>query len=245
MQIKKLYLDIETSPNIVYSWRTGYKLNISHENIVKEREIICIAWKWAHENEVQAQEWDYRNKSRDKKLLKDFSKIYSQADEVVAQNGKNFDIKWLRTRILINDLAPLPPVKIYDTLTHNRSNFNFNSNKLDYISKVLGGKGKETMHFQDWIDVMNGNQKKLDKMVSYCMDDVLELEHIEQKTRKHVPGKVSKMILDRYDGKCGLCSGRLIKQGSFHTEVGKYQKYKCLDIKCRKIWIDNRQLKDE
>ena len=43
--IKRLFFDIETSPNIVYSWRTGYNLTITTENIITERAIICISYK--------------------------------------------------------------------------------------------------------------------------------------------------------------------------------------------------------
>jgi hypothetical protein len=43
--IKRLFFDIETSPNIGYFWRAGYKLNIGHENIIEERKIICISYK--------------------------------------------------------------------------------------------------------------------------------------------------------------------------------------------------------
>ena len=40
--IKRLFFDIETSPNIGYFWRAGYKLNIGADNIIEERKIICI-----------------------------------------------------------------------------------------------------------------------------------------------------------------------------------------------------------
>ena len=43
---KRLYLDIETSPNIGMFWESGYKKNISYDNIIKERAIICICYKW-------------------------------------------------------------------------------------------------------------------------------------------------------------------------------------------------------
>ena len=32
-KFKRLFFDIETSPNIVFSWNIGYNLNISYENI--------------------------------------------------------------------------------------------------------------------------------------------------------------------------------------------------------------------
>src|SRR6056297_181468 len=49
---KRLYFDIETSPNVTLTWRTGYKLNIPHDNIMEERAIICICYKWEGSDEV-------------------------------------------------------------------------------------------------------------------------------------------------------------------------------------------------
>ena len=37
-----LIYDIETSYNIVKSWRVGYQLNINPSDILSERKIICI-----------------------------------------------------------------------------------------------------------------------------------------------------------------------------------------------------------
>jgi hypothetical protein len=225
----KLYLDIETSPDIVLAWRTGYKLNISHESIIKEREIICIAWKWEGEDTVYGQNWEYDSKSRDKNLLKDFSKVYSQASEIVAQNGKAFDLKWIRTRIIINDLPPLPHVKVYDTLTSNRQHFNFNSNQLDYVDRVLGGKGKMETRYQMWKDVMNGDKKQLNYMLTYCMDDVERLEYVEKKTRKHIPQKTNSKKMLAKGNKCPDCNSKLHKHGFYYTGLASYRRYRCHD----------------
>jgi hypothetical protein len=41
---KRLFYDIETSPNIGFFWSSSYKANIPHDNIIKERAVICICW---------------------------------------------------------------------------------------------------------------------------------------------------------------------------------------------------------
>jgi NAD(P)H-hydrate repair Nnr-like enzyme with NAD(P)H-hydrate dehydratase domain len=53
-------------------WTAGYKLNIGHDNIIKERAIICICYKWAGEKEVHSLTWD--NKQNDKSLLEKLQK---------------------------------------------------------------------------------------------------------------------------------------------------------------------------
>jgi hypothetical protein len=67
MKRKRLYFDIETSPNIGLFWSAGYKQKIDYSNIIKERAIICICYKWEDEKQVHSLNWD-KNQS-DKKLL--------------------------------------------------------------------------------------------------------------------------------------------------------------------------------
>src|SRR3990167_1870554 len=81
---KLLFFDIETSPNIGFFWKAGYKLNISPENIIQERAIICVCAKWNNEEEVKSFKW---NNGDDKNLLKEFSKLINSADIVVSHNG--------------------------------------------------------------------------------------------------------------------------------------------------------------
>ena len=50
--LKVLIYDIETSYNIVSSWRIGHNLTLPHYSIIKERAIICVSYKWLGENKV-------------------------------------------------------------------------------------------------------------------------------------------------------------------------------------------------
>ena len=72
-QRRRLFFDIEVSPNIGMFWEAGYKKNISHENIIKERAIICICYKWEDDKDVMFLQWDY--KQSDKRMLEQFVKI--------------------------------------------------------------------------------------------------------------------------------------------------------------------------
>ena len=76
---KRLYFDIETSPNIGFFWTAGFKLNISTESIIKERAIICICYKWEEDKVTHSLNWD--SKQNDKKMLQEFIKVANEADE--------------------------------------------------------------------------------------------------------------------------------------------------------------------
>ena len=174
---KRMFVDIETSPNIGLFWKSGYNLTVTPESIIQERAVICISYKWEHEDKVYHLSWDNGD---DKEMLKTFSNIINEADEVIAHNGDKFDIKWLRTRCLIHRIPFRTYIKTLDTLTKVRASFNFNSNKLDYIAKTLGVGGKiETGGYDLWKKVTLLHDKEaLDKMVKYCDNDVVILEDV-------------------------------------------------------------------
>lgn len=242
-----LIFDIETSPNVGYFWRPGYNITIGPENIIEERQIICISYKWVGEKKVHSLYWDYGKKKgdrRDRALLKKFSKIFNKADSVVGHNGDNYDIKWLHTRILKHGLEPLHKVHQFDTLKACKRHFNLNSNKLDYVSKFLGNSGKDHMCFDDWKKVMSGDDRALNKMVKYCEQDVLELEKVYLILRPHVTGTLSAQAVTKDRDACPSCGNKaVIKYGTYYTKVGRYQKYRCGS--CCHTYRDNRMLKDK
>jgi DNA polymerase elongation subunit (family B) len=175
--IKRLFFDIETSPNVVYSWRIGYNLNITHENIIDERKIICISYKWEDEDDIYTLTWD--ENLCDKQMLIDFIKVANQSDEMIAHNGDRFDIKWIRTRCIFHRIAMFPNYKTLDTLKKAKSGFNFNSNKLDYIAQFLG-VGAKVKHsgFDMWKGVMKNDKTALSEMTNYCEGDIIVLEDV-------------------------------------------------------------------
>lgn len=174
---KVLIYDIETSYNIVSSWRVGYKLNIMPENIIKERAIICISYKWADEKEVYNLSWD-KNQD-DKFMLEQFIEVMNEADMLVAHNGDRFDLKWIKTRALIHGLPMLVDYPQFDTLKVAKKKLLLNSNKLDYISKVLGHEGKKKTDYSLWDKIiLHKDAEALQYMIDYCDQDVLQLEHV-------------------------------------------------------------------
>lgn len=175
--IKRLFFDIETSPMIVYSWRTGYKLNIPTDNIIEDWKIICISYKWQNEDVVRNLTWD-KNQC-DKEMLEKFISIANEADEIIAHNGDRFDIKKIRTRCIYHRIPMFPKYRTLDTLKKARSGFTFNSNRLDYIAKFLGvGAKLEHEGFNMWVKCLQGDKKALKDMVKYCDMDIIVLEDV-------------------------------------------------------------------
>lgn len=183
--IKRLFFDVETSPNVVLSWRTGYKLNIPHENILQERALICICYKWEHKKKVESLTW---NKGCDRHMVEEFLEVAKEADEIVGHNGDRFDIKWLNTRALFHRLGPVPKWKTIDTLKIAKSLFMFNSNRLDYLGQHLLGEGKISTGFGLWKDIcLNNCPKAMKEMVKYCKKDVDLLQRVWEVMRSYAP----------------------------------------------------------
>lgn len=175
--LKRLFFDIETSYYLVPTFQF-WKVNINPDNIIREKKIICICYKWQYEDKVHTLVWDKRQD--DAKLILDFIQVIKHADEIVAHNGDKFDMKELRTRALLTDNLMFPVYRTLDTLKKARQYFRFASNKLDYIGKVLNvGRKLDHEGMQLWIDICEHKKKSaLDKMLEYCKQDVILLEDV-------------------------------------------------------------------
>lgn len=187
-KLRRLFLDIETSPNVVLSWRIGYKINIDHDNLLTERAIICACWKWEGESVVHSAQWD--KDQNDKSMLAAVLAAIDEADEIVMHNGDSFDLPWVKTRCLLHGLQTLPAYKTVDTLQWARRRFYFNSNRLDYIAKFLGLGGKIKTEFGLWKEiVLRRDAAAMQRMIDYCKKDVVLLEQVWRRLSEVMPHK--------------------------------------------------------
>lgn len=224
-----MFFDIETSPNIGLFWSAGYKQRIDYSNIIKERAIICICYKWEDEKEVYALHWD--SNQCDKKLLQEFVKIANTSDELVGHNGDRFDLAWVRTRCLYHGIDVFPRYNTIDTLKISRSKFKFNSNRLDYISNYLGIGRKIKTEFNLWKGiVLDNDQRAMDKMIKYCKMDVVLLEKVFKKLNMHMYNKIHYGVIFGQDRgtcpECGCDELTIEKRRTTATGLKKIQ-YKC------------------
>ena len=175
--IKRLFFDIETSYAKGWFWRPQYNTNIDYSQILEHAKIICISYKWQHEDKVHNLKWT--KDCDDKQMLIDFTKVMLKADEIVGHNSDRFDEKWIRTRCIFHRIPALPRYKSLDTLKKAKAHFNFPSNRLDYIGDYLGVGRKLENERGLWQKVVElNNREALQRMVDYCDQDVILLEDI-------------------------------------------------------------------
>lgn len=236
-ELKKLYVDIEVSPNEGYFWRPGKQYMGPHQ-ISRERNIIMVQYAWegaTKPEDVTVLKWDWKKwEDRDYNLLKEFSKIYTRDDisEIVTQNGISFDIPWIKGRLAILGLPPMPSIKQLDLKVLNARHMGFNSNKLDYLSKLFGGTGKIKMEYQDWIDIIHGDEEKLAKMEEYGRKDVLDMMVIEKRIAPYIPEARAHSLLRVDGGMCPHCKkdgflARMQKRGYYMVMTGRKQRWYC------------------
>jgi uncharacterized protein YprB with RNaseH-like and TPR domain len=228
---RRLFFDIETSPNIGLFWEAGYKKNITTDNIIRERAIICICYKWEDEKEVYALQWDA--KQNDKRMLEQFVKVANTANELVGHNGDKFDLAWIRTRCLFHGIDMFPNYQTIDTLKVARSKFRFQSNRLNYIAEFLGLGGKIKTEFNLWKDILlNKDKVAMEKMIKYCKKDVSLLEEVYKLLGSHIAPKTHYGVVFGEDRgscpECGADSENLIKNMSRTTATGVVKiQYQC------------------
>ena len=233
-QRRRLFWDLETSPNIGLFWEAGYKKNIDYSNIIKERGIICICYKWEDDDNVHYLNWD--SKQSDKAMLKKFVEVANTSDEMIAHNGDKFDLAWLRTRCLFHRIPMFPSYKTIDTLKVSRSKFKFNSNRLDYIAQFLGMGKKIKTEFSMWKDIfINKDKKAMEKMIKYCKMDVVLLEKVYKELSVHIEPKTHYGVLFGQDrGSCPECGSNDLHVSKYRTTTTGLKKIQYICNTCKK-----------
>jgi DNA-directed RNA polymerase subunit M/transcription elongation factor TFIIS len=108
-----------------------------------------------------------------------------------------------------------PKYTTIDTLKVARQAFRFNSNKLNYIADFLGIGQKIKTEFGLWKDiVLNKDKVAMDKMIKYCIKDVILLEQVFKALNSHILPKTHYGVIFGEDrGTCPECgSNELIVQ---------------------------------
>ena len=236
--MKILFLDLETSPNIVWSWGVHRKTPLSHNNILKERQIICACWKWAGERKVHSIHWGLKEQN-DYEVVKKLGEVVREADLIVGHNSDKFDLGWLRGRTLYHGLPPLSEGSTEDTYKLARKTLYLNSYRLDYLGQFLKVGRKRKTQDGLWHRVQfEKNGKALKQMVMYCAQDVKLTERVYNRISPHVPHPVNKTLL-RYAHKwgcpsCGASIMQSTRDGVRATKAQLKQRRRC--GKCHSVY---------
>lgn len=227
-----LLLDIETSPILADVWNI-WQQNVGLNQIKRDWNIIAWCAKWLGDKKLYYQDQrKSKDFTQDRKLLKGIWKLMNEADIIITQNGDQFDIKKLNSRFLINGYKPPSSYKSIDTKKIAKRKFGFTSNRLEYMTEILGTKFKKSKHkkfpgHELWSECLKGNQQAWKEMEQYNKMDVLALEQVYLKFRPWDRSLNPSLYDDDSANICSCGSKQFIKKGYGYTSVGKFQRYLC------------------
>ena len=219
-----VFLDIETSPNEVFTWGL-WDQNISLNQIIDTSRMLCYTAKWADTGRL---EFDAVWKSGRIKMLRSLHKVLSEADVVVSYNGISFDLPVVSKEFLLEGMAPPSPYKNVDLLRVVRKQFRFASNKLDHVAQQLG-LGSKVKHpgFKLWVDCMAGDEAAQRLMERYNKQDVVLLERVYDKVLPWIKGHPNRSAHEGAEV-CTNCGGKhLQRRGTARNAAGTYPRFQC------------------
>jgi hypothetical protein len=229
-----LLIDIETSPNVGYTWGKWEQDVIE---FLQPWFLLSVGWKWLDECKIHCLGLDdfrdYRkNLTDDSKLVHKAWELFNQADVIVAHNGNAFDTKKLTAKFIGQGLPPPVPYKTVDTLVIARKYFKFDSNKLDELGQYLK-IGRKLPHtgFHMWKGCMAGDKKSWNLMKRYNRHDVWLLEQVYLKFRGWAVNHPNMSLYLRTDKhQCPKCNSLNVQRRGYSMLIKKIkQRFQCLD----------------
>jgi hypothetical protein len=227
-------LDIETAPLKVYAWGI-WEQNIGLDMIDVEWSILSCAAKNLGNKKVWYQDTSgQKNLQDDRKLLRSIWNILDEADIIVAQNGRRFDLKKINARMLMAGMKPYSPVRVIDTLEVAKQRFAFTSNKLEWQSKYLTNHPKEKHRiypgFELWSECLKGNKRAWAELKKYNIRDVVATEELYLTQRPWITNHPNLGVYSEDAHTCPKCeSSNVQKRGETVTQASRYQRYQCMD----------------
>ena len=180
---KILFIDIETKPILAHVWRL-FDQNVGLNQIQEDWSILSYCAKWKGNDDVIYEDLEgAEDFEDDSKLLGNLWKLMNEADIIVGQNSKRFDVKKINARLVLNGYPKPSTFRQIDTLNIAKAQFGFTSNKLAFMTDKLCTQYKKLEHGKFaghllWSECMKNNPEAWAEMKLYNINDVLSLEEL-------------------------------------------------------------------
>ena len=225
--MKILYLDIETAPTQAWTWTLWPKF-ISPDWIVQNGRTLCWAAMWEGEREVMFSSVN----DGELIMLEKIWALLDEADAVVHYNGSKFDMPILNREFLLNGFQPTSHYHQIDLLKTMRSQFRFESNKLDHVCQRLGLGGKvQHKGMSLWFGCMEGKQSDWRMMERYNKKDVKILRKLYKYVLPwiHNHPNVGMWVDNPTSPVCTNCgSTKVVSKGTqYNTKTSSYKRMRC------------------
>ena len=225
--MKMLLLDIECSPNLVFTWGL-FNQFVGLNQIVEPGRTLCWSAKWLGEDKIM---YDSVHKSSFKKMIKGVYDLMQEADVIIHYNGSHYDMPVLNKEFIECGLNPPKPVDEIDLYKVVKKKFRFPSNKLAYVVKELDLGEKFDEGFDLWVQCMNDDPKAWIRMERYNKNDILILEALYNKVKGWIHNHPNHGLYHpSVDPVCPNCGGgNLLARDVRRTRTRIYKRYHCKD----------------
>lgn len=224
--MKILLVDIETSPNLCWTFGTRNAF-ISWDAIVEPTRVICFAAKWlGDKNTMFYSEWQHTHDG----MIDQAYALLTEADVVIHFNGEKFDELRLNQEFAQRGYGPPAPFQRIDLWRCVNKAFDLPSQKLAYTLTHFGLPNKvETGGIGLWIALMNQEGWAYRKMETYNRNDVEIMEPLYKKLLPWIKGHPNLNLYGEGDGwHCPSCGSESVqKRGVARTQVSAFQRYRC------------------
>ena len=120
----------------------------------------------------------------DNELLEKFRECYETYDIVIHYNGRNFDIKFVNTRLIKAGLSILPEMKQLDIYQVAKHRLRLRSKRLDALKDFLEiDKDDEGHRWEYWQMAAAGVEAGYDYVESHCKRDIDRLAEVAKKMK--------------------------------------------------------------
>ena len=224
-----LSLDIETSPNLSHVWDI-WRQPVGYKMLLDQWDMMCFSAKWVGEGGPTYSYSEYHDGYRT--MLGSVHSFLDAADMILTYNGKRFDIKRIRTVLVLAGYGPFSEPRHIDLDETMKRVFDFPSHSMEYVSKMFGFPGKHETGYELWrACLIDRDPESWDKMVAYCANDVEMLERLYLKVLPWIerhPSVTPYQELEPGVLSCTKCGSiDLVKDGYAYTNVSVFQRYRC------------------
>lgn len=250
---KVLLLDIETTPEISYTWGR-WKQFISQGQVIEHPYVLTWAARWLGSDVTMSRKLtDYpswANSTRDDKdLVTDLWALMDEADYIVAHNGDKFDIPWITSRAIFHGLPPISPTKYIDTLKAAKKLIRVPSYSLEALCVYYGLTPKQDNEgFSLWRRCIEGDADAFVDMETYNVGDIDSLQDLYLRLRpymkEHPNGALYYPDSERRCGRCGSTGMELI-EAQAHTSISTFDVYRCTGCGTHHRARKNKRTKDQ
>jgi len=232
MSARIAVLDIERQSGVADGiWELRQRGWLNPSQMLERPRTICFAYKWLGEPDVHFHaEWD---RGGAKKMIGKAHKVMDEASHIIGFNSKAFDVKHLRTEMIVHGFPPPSPHKDIDLMIQAKRHFSFLSNRMSEIAKALDQDGKfATGGAGLWRKLREAKGDELrearETMRAYNIRDINLTEELWTLMKPWISGVNLPTYRDDAAPACPVCESDSIQyRGVARTLTRSYRRFQC------------------